>query len=123
MSTKSKEVGANIRRLRKEKGLRQTDVAEMLGMTSQAVSSWEIGRTEPSIADVQRLSKIFGCSTSQILGSYRELMEIDAYMDDPQLRRLFLYVCHLLPRDPGKRDAQIKGIMAALAAMREADNV
>ena len=37
------KLSANIRRLRKEKGLTQEEVAQALGLTAPAVNKWERG--------------------------------------------------------------------------------
>ena len=41
-------IGTNLRRLRVRAGLTQDALAGMLHVTRQTVSSWEIGRTEPT---------------------------------------------------------------------------
>ncbi|WP_059284889.1 helix-turn-helix domain-containing protein [Aquitalea magnusonii] len=41
------ETGARITAARKAKGLTQPDLAELLGITAQAVQQWEAGKTMP----------------------------------------------------------------------------
>ena len=45
-----------LTRLRKEKGLSQTEAAEELGVTRQAISKWESGRAFPSMEKLIALS-------------------------------------------------------------------
>jgi len=54
--------------LRKKAGLSQSDVAEKLFVTRQAVSRWERGETVPEIETLQALSKLFGVSINDLLG-------------------------------------------------------
>ena len=42
-------IGKNIARLRKEKGLTQRELGEMVGVSNQAVSKWESEITSPNI--------------------------------------------------------------------------
>ena len=44
------DLSANIRRLRKEKGLTQEQVAQALGVTAGAVNKWERGASCPDLA-------------------------------------------------------------------------
>ena len=39
----NENIGSMIRKLRKEKDITQEELAELLGITSQAVSKWESG--------------------------------------------------------------------------------
>ena len=48
-----------LARLRVKKGLSQKEVAKELGVTRQAVSGWESGRTQPSVEKLVALSRIF----------------------------------------------------------------
>ena len=45
-----------LKELREEKNLQQKDLAEKLSRTIACISSWETGKTEPSIDDLIALS-------------------------------------------------------------------
>ncbi len=55
------EQGKTLARLREEKGLSQAEVAEELGVTRQAVSGWESGRTRPSVESWSPCAGCTGC--------------------------------------------------------------
>ena len=57
------KVGLNISTLRKKRDMTQVDLADRLGVTYQAVSSWERGNTMPDI------SKILEVSIDELLGN------------------------------------------------------
>lgn len=60
--------------LRKKAGLSQSDVAERLFVTRQAVSRWEQGDTVPEVETLLSLSKLFNVSVNTLLGSPRTLI-------------------------------------------------
>lgn len=59
--------GAMIKRLREEKGLTQTELAEKIFVTDKAVSKWETGRGYPDISLVESLAKALGVSVIELL--------------------------------------------------------
>lgn len=61
--------GTNIRELRKAQGLKQSELAEKIGVSQKTISSWEIGRTEPTMRDVSAMCKLFGVSVDQLVGT------------------------------------------------------
>lgn len=61
-------LGTNIKDLRMQKGITQTDLANSLGRTQQAVAGWENGRFNPDVPTLQMLAKFFGVSTDYLLG-------------------------------------------------------
>ena len=60
--------------LRKKTELSQSDLADRLHVTRQAVSRWERGETMPNVETLQALSKLFGVSINTLLGSPRTLV-------------------------------------------------
>ncbi|MCI9588084.1 MAG: helix-turn-helix domain-containing protein [Oscillospiraceae bacterium] len=59
--------------LRENARLSQSDVAERLFVTRQAVSRWECGETMPNTATLAQISKLFNVSINTLLGSPRQL--------------------------------------------------
>ena len=60
-------IGQQIQNLRIEKGLTQERLAEMLEVSRQSVSKWELGQALPEVDKVIRMSELFGVSTDKIL--------------------------------------------------------
>ena len=59
--------GNNIRLLREERKLTQENVAEALGVSFQAVSSWERDEYKPDVDNLLRLANLFEVSVSTIV--------------------------------------------------------
>lgn len=66
-------IGANIHRLRIEHGYSQGAVAELLGITHQALSRWELGLTAPTVDNLVELCDLFEVSLEQLLCLDKEL--------------------------------------------------
>ena len=60
--------GDNIKRLRKNKGLKQQEIAELLGIKRNTYSDWENGKTEPKLENVVKIAQIFNTTTDKLLG-------------------------------------------------------
>lgn len=59
--------GAVIKRLREMKNLTQTQLAEMIGVSSKAVSKWETGKGLPDISLIEPLSSALGVSVMELM--------------------------------------------------------
>ena len=53
--------------LRKEKGLSQLKLAEMMNVSRQAISRWEVGAAVPSIENLRFLSRLYGVSIDYLV--------------------------------------------------------
>ena len=65
-------LGKRIGALRREKGLKQDELAEKLGISPQAVSKWETDQTCPDISLLPSLAKILGVSVDELLSGKQE---------------------------------------------------
>ena len=62
-----RKIGKRISELRRSKDITQTALADMMGISFQAVSNWERGESMPDISKLGDLSRIFGVSIDEIL--------------------------------------------------------
>ncbi len=67
-----KILGKNILKLRKSLGLSQTQFADRIGVTAQAVSSYEKGATSPTLDVAIALSNAFDISIDSLCGTEKE---------------------------------------------------
>ncbi len=65
------ELGNNIKRLRKQAGITQDELAELLHVTGQAVSRWERGDGFPEITLLPALAERFDVTVDELLRSER----------------------------------------------------
>ena len=63
-----------IYELRTKKNMSQSELAEKVFVTRQAVSRWETGDTTPNTETLKQLSKLFDVSINTLLGSPRQLV-------------------------------------------------
>ena len=61
-------MGKRIMQLRKEKGYTQEQLAEMMGVSAQAVSKWENDVSCPDISILPQLAERLGVTTDELLG-------------------------------------------------------
>ena len=62
-----KLLGDRIRFYRSKLGLTQTELAEKMHVSFQAISSWECGNTLPDLENLLQLSEVFGVAVDLIL--------------------------------------------------------
>lgn len=64
--------------LRKQKGLTQSDLAETLNVSRQAISRWEVGTAAPSTDNLKMLSNLYGVSVDYLLNDNADDVSIDS---------------------------------------------
>jgi transcriptional regulator with XRE-family HTH domain len=73
---KNKSLGEIISRRRKNIGLTQTDLANKMEVTEQAVSKWECNQSCPDVATFAKLAETLGLSSDELL-SIKENRKIE----------------------------------------------
>ena len=61
-------IGTKIRELRRRDKLTQDSLAEILGVTAQAVSRWESGGSYPDMEIVPVIANYFGITIDELFG-------------------------------------------------------
>lgn len=62
-------LGENIYNLRKTKKMSQEDLAEIIKVTRQTISNWELGETSPNTEQLKLLSKTLNVSIDELLNN------------------------------------------------------
>lgn len=68
-------IGDGIKIHRVKHRLTQSELADMLGVTQQAIHSWESNRTCPNIKILIQLSEIFVVTTDEIIFAQDDSLE------------------------------------------------
>lgn len=61
------KIGKFIGEVRKEKNMKQSDLAELLGTTSKTVSRWETGKYMPDLSLFVEISEILGVTLNELM--------------------------------------------------------
>ena len=94
------DLGDRIRHRRKKSGLTQTDIANAVQVSPQAVSKWERGENAPDISILPDLAQLLGVSIEWILGCQSiDKDVIEATIVDIRARAAREKSEHLEPRD------------------------
>lgn len=65
-------LGESIKEHRMRCNMTQEFVAEKLGVSRQAVSKWESGKSDPSTANLIALAKLYGISVEELLKNIQQ---------------------------------------------------
>lgn len=61
-------IGQRLKLLREERGLKQIDIANMLGVSRTTYTQYETGKSEPDLATVAKLADYFNVTIDYLLG-------------------------------------------------------
>ena len=89
------EFNQKLQELRKQRGLTQEELAEMLFVSRAAVSKWESGRGWPSIDSLKAISALFSVSIDDLLSSNQLLTIAENDSNEKQRYLLELVYCIL----------------------------
>lgn len=79
------EIGRKILSLRKSRNMTQVNLADKLGITYQAVSSWERGNSMPDIEKLPEIAKLFEISIDELIGESKVVtMMLDTSKQEPE---------------------------------------
>ena len=113
-------IGSNIKELRQQKHIKQETLADELGVTTQAVSKWETGASDPDIALLPKIAAYFGVSIDELFEMPRaqKMERIQNMLWDERrigretFDRTVAYLEGILKEDP--KDAEVLTYLAEL---------
>ena len=113
------EFNEKLQELRKNKGLTQEELAEVLYVSRTAVSKWESGRGYPNIDSLKEISKFFEVSIDDLL-SGEKLLSIAEKENKSNIRNicdllfgivdLFSFILVVLPLYPNTIDGFVYSV-------------
>ena len=68
-------LGEKIIQERKKHYLSQENLAEVVGVTRQTISNWELNETSPDLKQAEKLADIFNISMDELIGNKNILLE------------------------------------------------
>ena len=89
------DIANTLKELRLQKGLSQRELANVLNITSSAVSGYELGTRVPTLEGLQAIAKYFGVSIDYLAGNTEYYSDpqaaelIQEYFERPELKILF----------------------------------
>ena len=106
-----------IREIRQAKGIRQTDLANILGVSQSTLSTWENGRYEPDFSSLNKLADYFQVPVDHILGREADVQfalygdkEIDGDVYD-EIAAFAKYAKNRKKKAPSKDEAELQEFM------------
>lgn len=85
-------LGEKLKELRKERNLKQEELALLLNVDRTTVSNWERGEKQPSLDILIRLHAIYGVTLDEIVGlksdNPRNEVNLDSLVSDPVVKLL-----------------------------------
>lgn len=104
-------LGERIKEQRKNCGLSQEKVAELVGVSRQAVTKWEAEQSAPSTENLFRLVEIFGTTVDILLASEEE------EKNSPAEQIYYLYKMEEAKKADDLRARRKKNVLMALSVM------
>ena len=108
-------VGKKISALRKERNMTQMELADLMGVSYQAVSNWERGNSMPDISKLPELAGIFGVTIDELLGSASPLLKsvaenkMESYLEENEVT-----VDEVAEAAPILKPAQVDAVMDSI---------
>lgn len=101
-------LGERIKECRQTAGMSQEKVAELVGVSRQAVTKWEANQSAPSTENLFKLAEIFGTTVDLLLATE------DGVKQSPAEQVYYLYKMEEEKKAAAKKTQRMKNVKAAL---------
>ena len=89
-------LGKKILELRKKSGLSQEQLGDMVNVTRQTISNWELGETAPNPEQLKLLSKALNISIDELLDNDIQNVVVEKVSNTEKLAGLVLKILKFL---------------------------
>lgn len=92
-----KELGVNIRNFRDAQGLKQEELAKVLGVTREQISNIERGEREISVTNLNKLAEMFGVEMLELMEENPDIKAVHLALafrsdeSDPDIENIALF--------------------------------
>ena len=76
------KIGNRLKALREERGLRQVDLANAIGVALTTISGYELNTRTPRIEVLTKIADFFGVTPNYLLGEDEDLSQLEAEFPD-----------------------------------------
>ena len=90
------KLGDKILEFRKKKGFSQEELGEMIGVTRQTISNWELGETSPNPDQLKLLSKYLNASIDELLDNDIKSVLVEKVSNTEKLAGLILKIIKIV---------------------------
>ena len=108
-------IGTRIQQLRINSGLTQEKLADMLGVSRQSVSKWEMEQALPDVDKIIWMSKLFDVGTNEILLEEKDIKKL-------RRQEIHLGSVYLIARDFEKSIAFYEKLLSMKVSTRNCGN-
>lgn len=89
-------IGNKILELRKKEKLSQEQLAEMLNVTRQTISNWELNQTTPDLNQAKELSRIFCVSLDELVSNDIDNIIVEKISNTEKLAGIIIKILRVL---------------------------
>jgi transcriptional regulator with XRE-family HTH domain len=112
-------LGSSITQARKNKGLTQAELGEILGVHQSHVTRWESDRVRPREKTLSQIAQALDVTSEELLIGGQEALASSFHIEDPELVNLLTDLPKLQEEEIGALKILLKGLMARVR-MRQA---
>ncbi len=88
-------IGDNLIKLRKKQGMSQSEVADLLKVSRQTISNWELNQGAPTIDKAKELAQLYDVSLDDLVGNNVEIISSKEKQSSEILKRLVGKICKI----------------------------
>lgn len=103
--------GERLKHLRENKNLFQKELGDILHVTSQTISGWEINRTTPDYETLVKIANYFNVSVDYLLGNEKQASKFENELREKEALKMALKNAGYMKDDEDLSDRELERLM------------